>query len=207
MGHDQRTGELMQAVLTENGPVREIAGWFDYGEFWDRAVETAHVGATIVEIGVFCGKSLMYLGQKAKESGKNLRVVGIDNFQGSPEFQDRVFFNDVTWPNFPHGTMVRECLNNLQEAGLSNDVTVIVSDSASAARFFAPRSVHAVFLDGDHSEQGFGDDMRAWLPQVAPGGLFGGHDVWTFPDVEKVVRAMLPDVVLDAGRTWWERQC
>lgn len=197
----------MQTLIRDGEYVREVAGWSDYLPFWDTAVETAPHGGTIVELGVFCGKSLMYLAHKAMESEKKLRIVGVDTFQGSPEFRDRVYFNDVTWPDFPIGSIISECMANLGAIGLLRDVTLIVCDSVSAASLFAPNSVHAVFLDADHTEQAVRDDIAAWMPRVSKGGWIGGHDVWTFPDVGKVVREVFPDATIITERSWWERQC
>lgn len=179
---------------------------FDWPDFYDRAVETAPPGATLVEVGVFCGKSLIYLARKAKAADKGLRVVGVDTFRGSPEFDGKVYFNDRPLSESHPGTLIRETFGVLSNADLLDDVTLIVSDSAKAADLFAVGSAHMVFLDADHDETAVAKDIRAWYSKVRWGGLLGGHDYWTFPGVRAAVDRLVPGVKTDPDRSWWEYQ-
>lgn len=192
--------------VTEKRSTTFPAG-FDYEPLYDRMVETAPPVSTIVEVGVFLGKSLIYLAKKARESGKRLRIIGVDTFQGSPEFEGRVFFNDEPWSKTPFGVLALQCLTALKVHGVLDEVTLIVSDSLRAAELFADESVHAVFIDADHSEPAVIADIDAWSPKVAPGGILGGHDIWTFPDVKAAVDYKLPNAVYVPGRSWWEVEC
>ena len=185
----------------------DVPGWFSAMELYLRMIESAPPGSTIVEVGVFCGQSLIFLAERAREADKGLRIVGVDNFMGSPEFEGKVFFNDQPWSAAPVGTLVRCCMESLSRRGVLDDVTLIVSDSAKAAGMFADESVHAVFIDADHSEEGCGGDIAAWLPKVAPGGIIAGDDYWAFPGVKAAVDKLVPGVVVDETCPWWERQC
>lgn len=182
----------------------EVPGWFDWQDYYDRIVDSAPDGSTIVEVGVFLGKSLIYLVQRMKESGKRLRIIGVDTFQGSPEFEGRVFFNDQPWHQTPFGMLARECMACLRNHDALDDVTLIVSDSTKAAEIFTDGSVYAVFLDGDHAEPALIADIRAWLPKVQSGGTIGGHDYWSFPEVKAAVDYMLPGAVKNPDKSWWE---
>lgn len=174
-----------------------IAGWMGYAPFWEKAIASAPPGAVLVEVGVFCGLSLIELGKMAKAADKGLRVVGVDTFAGSTEHQELL-------AHLPNGTLVREAWNNLDRAGVLPDVTIVVSDSVAASRLFQDFSVHAVFLDGDHSEDGVSRDIGAWWPKVRSNGLLGGDDVWVFPGVKAAVTKMFPLIVLDEAKCWWE---
>ncbi len=46
-----------------------------------------------------------------------------------------------------------------------------------------------VFIDAAHSYQAVAQDIADWLPKVAPGGWFGGHDYHeAWPGVQRAVR-------------------
>lgn len=49
--------------------------------------------------------------------------------------------------------------------------------SVEVAADFPDDSLDAVYLDGDHSDEAFCADARAWLPKLKPGGLLMGHDL------------------------------
>lgn len=193
----------MQAVC--NGVATdEVPGWFDWQEYYDRIVDEAPDGSTIVEVGVFMGRSLIHLAKRMKECGKNLKLIGVDTFQGSPEFEGRVFFNDLPWHKTPFGMLARECMVHLHHHGVLDDVALIVSDSVKAADLFADGSVYAVFLDGDHAESAVIADIRAWQPKIQSGGTMGGHDYWDFEEVRAAVDYLLPDAKTAPDRSWWE---
>lgn len=185
----------------------EVLGWFDWEPLYDRAVETAPPGSTLVEVGVFCGKSLIYLARKARDADKGLRVIGVDTFQGSPEFDGRVFFNDRPFSQAPSGALVSLCVSALTEHGVRDDVILLMTDSLQAARLFNNASLHMVFVDADHTEEAVVDDILSWCPKVAPGGILAGHDYWDFPGVKSAVDRLIPDAVTHPEQTWWEKAC
>ncbi|TXI11126.1 MAG: class I SAM-dependent methyltransferase [Rhizobium sp.] len=187
-----------------------IPGWFDYAPFWDRAVATAPPGAALVEVGVFCGKSLAHLARIAKAADRGLRVYGVDTFRGSPEHHGAA----SNLHELPPFTLASLCMEFLDAAGVLDDVTLIRAPSVTAAKVFADDSLHAVFLDADHSEGAVAADIAAWLPKLnrfktylggALTGMFGGDDYHTFPGVKAAVdRCFGPAVVAPPDRCWWE---
>jgi predicted O-methyltransferase YrrM len=52
----------------------------------------------------------------------------------------------------------------------------IHGDSKEAGKKWKGGPVDLVFVDGDHSYEGCAGDIRAWLPNVKPGGLLVVHD-------------------------------
>ncbi len=184
-----------------------IPGWYGFETFYGRLVAEAPPGSTIVEVGVFCGRSLAALARMARESGKGLRVVGVDTFRGSPEFAGLVMWEGKPFESAPPAALIHECFSQLHGAGLLDDVTLVVTDSVNAARLFADGSVFAVFLDGDHSESALSADIVAWGPKVAPGGYLAGDDldVPGFPGVRAAVERLAPDFDRD-GATWYDRK-
>lgn len=187
-------------------PVDSIPGWFGFAELYDRAVESAPPDSTLVEVGVFCGKSLIYLAQKAKAANKGLRVYGVDTFRGSPEFNGRVWFDDKPFSTCPKSTLVATAYENIHAAGLEDDVTLIVAPSVKAADLFMAGDVHMVFLDAGHGYEDVASDLYAWSGKVRRGGILAGDDYWGFATVRAAVDDLVPDVKTDPAKCWWEVQ-
>jgi len=187
--------------------VTEIPGWYGFKPFYDRLIAEAPAGSTIVEVGVFCGRSLADLAHMARESGKGLRIIGVDTFRGSPEFSGLVMWEGKPFEQAPSAALIGECFSQLHGAGVLDDVTLIVSDSVKAAQLLTDGSVFAVFLDGDHSLSALSADIAAWGPKVSPGGYLAGDDldVPGFPGVRAAVEQFSPNFKHD-GATWYERK-
>lgn len=85
-------------------------------------------------------------------------------------------------------------------------ITAIRSPSVVAGRAAMPESAACVFIDADHSYEAVRDDLRAWWPVVAKGGLFAGHDYHLFPGVKRAVdewaKANGHDVIVE-GECWF----
>lgn len=196
----------MAATTVTDPTAGGIPGWYDFQPFYERAVAEAPPGATLVEVGVFCGRSLAHLARMASDSGKGLRVVGVDSFRGSPEFANLVMWEGRPFGEAPAGALISECYSQLDRADILDDVTLIVCDSTRAAELFADGSAWMVFLDGAHDEAGVAADIAAWGPKVAPGGYLAGDDldVPGFPGVRAAVEAGLGTFDSD-GATWYTR--
>jgi len=81
--------------------------------------------------------------------------------------------------------------------------------SDAVAKQFDDESLDLVFLDADHSEEGVGSDLAAWVPKVRPGGIVAGHDYAArhHPGVKPAVDAFFREhghpVKLEANKVWW----
>jgi predicted O-methyltransferase YrrM len=182
--------------------VDDIPGWFHFAPLYDLFAREVPPGGAVVELGVFCGKSLAYLARAVKP--KQCKVFGVDTFLGSPEFGTGVKFEGKPWDAAPRGILATMAIQNLEAVGALGDVTLIVSDSARAAELFRDGSVWAVMVDADHSHGGVLRDLSAWWPKVAPGGYIAGDDFREdFPGVESAVREFFPEVHVDPSRGVW----
>ena len=148
---------------------KTVEGWFDFQSIYDAAVEDAKDGDIFVEVGVFKGKSLCYLAAKIKESGKRIKLFGIDLFV--------------------QGSEIGEVRSNISQAGGSEFCEVIQCDSARAAGMFRDQACTFVFIDAKHEYEFVKRDIEAWLPKVKPGGTIAGHDfkAQDWPGVVKAV--------------------
>jgi len=154
------------AVLLEH--VNAIDGWLADEEamlLYDLAA--ACTAGCIVEIGSWQGKSTVCLAFGAAD-GHRPRVYAIDPHQGSPE----VFGTGRdTFAGFQA---------NLERAGVSDLVTPLVQEAATAAATF-DQPIGLLFIDGDHSAAAVWKDFELWGAKVINGGIIALHDT-TMPD-------------------------
>lgn len=154
----------------------------DIGGLYDLLVDHAPPASTLVEIGVYHGRSLVHLGLAAKSAGKQLKVVGVD------------WFEDMSRGNLD---VVK---GNLQRAGLTDVVRLVVGDSADSAKFFADESVWVAFLDAAHTpHEAVARDIQAWMPKVSDGGYLAGHDYRWF-SVCETANSLMEVVLHDPER-------
>lgn len=157
------------------------------GGFWFRPAyeklldELSTTPSVWVEVGVFHGQSLTYLGIEVLNRGLPVTIHAVDNFAG--------------WPGVTQGQALRDSFDAntapLQIA-LGERFQVHALPSTEAATLFADRSCDVVWLDADHTEKAVTADIQAWLPKVKLGGWIGGDD-WAFGGVRKAVSHAFPD--------------
>ena len=133
----------------------------------------------LLEIGTYCGKSAVYLGEAARACG--ITLVSVDHHRGSEENQAGWEHHDASLVDGRSGRMDTLPLARraLEEAGLERSVVLVVGESVSVAALWST-PLALLFIDGGHGEEVAWADWRAWGPKVAPGGYLAIHDV--FPD-------------------------
>ena len=138
-----------------------------------------HPGATFVEIGAWCGKSTIYLGAAAEESGAVL--FSLDHHHGSEENQAGWEHHDASLVDPSTGRIdtLPRWRSAIITASLEGPVVGLVGDSPTvASRWTTPLAF--CFIDGGHGEEPAWADFRGWAPHVMAGGWLAIHDV--FPD-------------------------
>jgi MMP 1-O-methyltransferase len=155
----------------------------DEGEaLYDAAFEagTRFGGATMVEIGAWCGKSTVYLGAACEETGAT--VLSVDHHRGSQELQEgwEHFDPEVVDPADGRIDTLGHWRRTIADAQLEGCVLGIVADSVVAAIHLRPE-VALCFIDGGHGSDVAWADYRAWAPLVRADGLLVLHDVFEDP--------------------------
>jgi len=143
------------------------------------AGDPVHRPATLVEIGAWCGKSTVYLGAAAEETGGVL--FSIDHHHGSEENQAGWEHHDLEVVDPATGQIdtLPFWRRSVDGAGLGASVVGLVGHSATIAAHWTTPLVFC-FIDGGHGDEPAWADLRGWGPHVAVGGLLAIHDV--FPD-------------------------
>jgi len=133
----------------------------------------------IVELGTYCGKSAVYLGAAARETGSV--VFTIDHHRGSEEMQAGWDHHDESLVDSATGLMdsLPEFRGLVDRAGLGDVVIGILGDTVTVGRFWGA-GVGMVFIDGGHGAEPAHRDYETWAPRVLAGGVLAIHDV--FPD-------------------------
>jgi hypothetical protein len=134
----------------------------------------------LLEIGSWCGRSAVYLGDAAEQAGTVLFCV--DHHHGSEENQVGWEHHDPTLVDPRTGRIdtLPTFRRTTADAGLEATVIAVVGDSTVVATHWQTR-LGMVFIDGGHGREPAHADYDAWAPLVAPGGLLAIHDVFEDP--------------------------
>lgn len=167
-------------------------GWLfpDEGPALRDAALSIPVGP-IVEIGSYCGKSTVFLGDASRELGTV--VFAVDHHRGSPEMQpgrenhDRAVVDEQVGV---HDTLTH-FRHTIFQAGLEEFVVAVVGESTVVARHWRT-PVGMVFIDATHYYPQVHADYVAWAPWVAAGGVLAFHDT-TIIDIDRVAGEAVDD--------------
>ena len=148
---------------------------------WDAAVAAARAvpGQPMLEVGSYCGRSTIWLGDAAEQTGTV--VFAVDHHRGSEENQAGWDHHDreVVDPRVGKMDTLPFFRAAIHDAELESSVLAIVGRSPIvAASWTTPLSF--LFIDGGHGEEPARLDYEGWAPHVAVGGTLAIHDV--FPD-------------------------
>lgn len=164
-------------------------GWFsaDDVKIYQKLANSLPDKSTIVEIGVWQGRSLCSIARQITE--KDLRVYAVDTFEGTPGVQ---VVHDC------EGRMQEIFQRNAEKFGFSKQLTILRGHSPSMANDFQEK-ISLVFIDGDHKSESVAADIEAWWPHVRKGGLISGHDFSNVADtIEKILGR-----VNNEKEIWW----
>ncbi len=161
---------------------RRVPGFMpdDEGAALHEAGLTGAATGPLLEIGSWCGKSAVYLGDAAQLAGTAL--FSVDHHRGSEENQAGWEHHDPALVDGRTGRIdTLPCFRwTIEEAGLESTVVAIVGESAVvAAHWQTPLGM--VFIDGGHGRRPAHADYEAWAPLVVAGGLLAIHDVFEDP--------------------------
>ncbi|HWL45496.1 MAG TPA: class I SAM-dependent methyltransferase [Ilumatobacter sp.] len=143
------------------------------------AAAAAVPGSPWVEVGSYCGRSTIWLGDAAEQAGATLFAV--DHHRGSEENQAGWEHHDPTVVDGRVGKMdtLPFFRAAIHDAGLEASVIGVVGRSPDVARHWRT-PLAFVFIDGGHGDEPARLDYAGWVPHIAPGGTLAIHDV--FPD-------------------------
>ena len=162
--------------------VEETKGFLDPAEgkrLFDIALEASRLGPCL-EIGSYCGKSALYLGNACRQNKQVL--FSIDHHRGSEEQQPGEEYFDPDLFDTHRGQVDTLPLfrRTLEQAGLEDTVIPIVCYSRVAARSWAT-PLALVFIDGGHTFETALQDYASWSGHILGGGYLLVHDIFKDP--------------------------
>ncbi len=134
----------------------------------------------ILEIGSYCGKSSLYIGEACRQ--QNEVLFSIDHHRGSEEQQpgEEYFDEELFDDRIGKIDTCRFFRETLEKGGLEDTVIPVISKSSIAAKSWAtPLSM--VFIDGGHSFEAAYTDYNSWARFIVPGGFLVVHDIFEDP--------------------------
>lgn len=170
----------------------KIQGWFNYEGFYDMMLERFD-NATFVEIGAWKGRSACYMGEKIKESGKDIKYFVVDNFKGNTDTPMHSLTEEIKT-----GILYEVFCKNIKP--LRDYIRVIYGDSQTEHKRFEDKSIDLLFIDGNHTYEDVKRDIELWRPKVR--GVISGHD-YEWESVSRAVREMLPSHKVWNNSVWY----
>jgi len=146
----------------------------------DWAVRAAHLvaDAPMLEVGSYCGRSTVWLGDAARSVNRVLFAV--DHHRGSEENQAGWEWHDSDVVDATTGKMdtLPFFRRAIYDADLEDHVIAVVGKSPNVARVWTT-PLSFLFIDGGHGVEPARDDYQLWTPHVAAKGILAIHDVFS----------------------------
>ncbi len=152
----------------------------DEGLALHQAACDIEVDGPLLEVGSYCGKSSVYLGDAAQAQGRVL--FALDHHRGSEENQPGWEWHepDLVDPEIGLIDTLPHFRRTIHQAGLERSVVALVGDSVAIAQNWST-PLAFLFIDGGHGTEPAHADYENWVPRVAIGGRLAIHDVFPNP--------------------------
>lgn len=138
---------------------QNLTGWFTFERLYRDMAKNLPDSSTIVEVGVYEGKSFGYLLCEMVNAGKQFNITAVDSF---------------TFTGKNGKSILDNFIENMKPV---DGLYKIIKDlSWNAASNFEDESIDFAFLDADHIYTSIKKDILAWLPKIKKGGIIAGHD-------------------------------
>ena len=128
---------------------------------------------TVVEIGVFGGKSLIPMAYALKEN-ENGKIYGIDPWDSLESIKGMDGVNRDWWGSVDHKQILQGLNEKITKFGLQKQVKLIKNTSEKADPI---AHIDLLHIDGNHSLKTSYGDVIKWVPLVRPGGIIIFDDI------------------------------
>jgi len=154
-----------------------VSGWNSEHPYLDEAIDTQRPGL-VVEVGAWKGASVISMARRIRDAGLDGCVLAVDTWRGSAEH----FLHD----EIPDVDLYDLFRSNVSRSRLDDYVVPLPLDSLNAATVVGARGLNpcVVHLDAGHDYLSVAQDLEAWWPLLAPGGVMivddYGTDAWPY---------------------------
>jgi len=179
---------------------QEIDGWFDFPDLYSSYAKILKHDSIFVELGVWKGRSICFLGEELVKLDKKPKVFAIDTFKGTDN--DERQQKEIERLG---GNTLDVFKTYLEDLSLTSLITILAQDSAEAAKNFEDNSIDIIFIDADHSYEAVKKDLEIWYPKMKKDSIMSGHDYWFEPLRKAVGEFFYPKdlLVSEASNSSW----
>lgn len=155
--------------------------WFTYPELYSAVVKYFPEESVFFEVGSWRGRSSVYMGVEIVNSGKDLKMICVDTWEGCVENKGHELLEN--------NGLYKDFLKNIGPVEDVRPGTLLAMrmTSIDASEYVDDGSLDFVFIDASHDYDNVIADIRAWYPKVKEGGVIAGHDYPDWPGVKKAV--------------------
>lgn len=123
-----------------------------------------------VEIGVYCGASLIAWSLMRQGRGES---IGVDNWSYQDDWINQYIVKSNEHNSLQVPNLKAVCDRNLAAA---NVAARLLDGNSVAMASQAPNELAFIFIDGDHTSPAIDNDIAAWMPKLTSGGVAAFHD-------------------------------
>jgi hypothetical protein len=157
---------------------KDVAGFMNFEGLYDYVINNTPLKFKAVELGVWQGRSAVYLLEKCVLEDKICQLDCIDTWK---------FDHPLVKIN--EGNIVNLFVDNIKQAGFIRDINVIQVNSIKAACLYDDKSLDFVMIDTDHLYENTKNEIDVWYSKLKHGG-FMGFDDYNNPDFVGVKQAV-----------------
>lgn len=200
----------MQEILDKIAAlVPTLDGWCPVEKAqWLAKWIVGHWCASVVEIGVFGGRSLIPMALAMQEVRRLRgswpgRVVGVDSYSNADSVEsDFTEEGKKWWGAVDLVAIKKRCESAIEEIGLKDVCSLMIVSSGVGVTHFADGTLDLVHVDGGHSEPQSTGDVKLWWPKLRMGGVMVMDDThWDSVRAARNIAARLGKQV-QADATW-----
>jgi predicted O-methyltransferase YrrM len=155
----------------------DLQGWHSQHPYLTRAI-TEVTPAVVVEVGVWKGASVVTMAREIQRLKLDAVVIAIDTWLGSSEhYLWEKFIPDLDF-EFGYPRLYHKFAANIVNEGLADIVVPLPLDSINGFQLLKEKAIRpdVLHIDAGHDYMSVMADLKAWWPQLTPGGILIGDD-------------------------------
>jgi predicted O-methyltransferase YrrM len=160
----------------------DLQGWHSQHPYLARAMRETHP-KIVVEVGVWKGASVVTMAKELQRLQQDAVVIAIDTWLGSSEhYLWEKFIPDLDF-EFGYPRLYHKFAANICNEGLRDYVVPLPLDSINAFQLLKAKDIRpdVLHIDAGHDYLSVMADLKAWWPQLTPGGALIGDDYFKKP--------------------------
>jgi len=160
----------------------DLQGWHSNHPYLTRAMEDVRP-TIVVEVGVWKGASVVTMAKALQRLKLDAVVIAIDTWLGSSEhYLWEKFIPDMDF-EFGYPRLYHKFASNICKEDVADYVVPLPLDSINAFQFLKEKGIRAdvLHIDAGHDYLSVMADLKAWWPQLNPGGILIGDDYFKKP--------------------------